>query len=144
MELSTDTINVLNFLDEFSPNGLRKRSDLGLLFELTASRDAHEEMNDLLFHGTHLFNTYHTLRHATSNAEGYKNLEKEFTNATEHLRDLMAKALVDAEEIHVERFETTYYAMTQGSLRNLIDLAYDLRVAKQVQNDNKFKRQNPK
>jgi hypothetical protein len=37
----------------------------------------------------------------------------------------------------VERFETTYYTMTQGSLRNLVDLAHDLNVAKGVQNEEK-------
>lgn len=144
MELSADTNNVLDFLGEFSTSGLRKRNDLGLLFELTALRNAHEEMNDLLFHGAHLFNIYHTLRHAASGSEGLKNLEQEFTEGTERFRDMIAKALVEAEAVHIERFETTYYAMTQGSLRNLIDLAHDLRVAKQVQNDSKFKSQNEK
>ena len=141
MEHSTDTKNVLDFLEEFSTSGLRKRNDLGLLFELTAMRNAHEEMNNLLFHGTHLFNIYHTLRRTTSHSEGFKNLEQEFIEGTERFRDMIAKALVEAEEIHIERFETTYYTMSQGSLRNLIDLAHDLRIAKQVQNDNKFKGQ---
>ena len=144
MEHSTDTKNVLDFLEEFSTSGLRKRNDLGLLFELTALRNAHEEMNALLFHGTHLFNIYHTLRHATSDSEGLKHLEKEFTEGAERFRDLIAKALIEADDTHIKRFETTYYAMTQGSLRNLIDLAHDLRVAKQVQNDNKFKGQSSK
>ena len=38
---------------------------------------------------------------------------------------------------HVERFELHYYAATQGSLRNLIDLAHDLGVLKSVQNERK-------
>ena len=138
MELSDDTINVLDFLEEYSEAGLRKRNDLGTLFELTALRDAVQEMNDLLFHGTHCYNLFHTLRRAGSGTEGFQNLEKEFTEAAERLRQLMAQALVEAPDEQVDRFEVTYYQMTQGSLRNLIDLAHDLKTAKQVQNDNKY------
>ncbi len=138
MELSPDTINVLDFLESFSEAGLRKRNDLGTLFELTAQRDAHREMNDLLFHGTHLFKLYTTLRRADAGSEGFKTLEREFSEATDRLRELIARAMVEAGESQVERFEVTYYAMTQGSLRNLIDLAHDLGVAKRVQNDAKF------
>ena len=142
MELSPDTINVLDFLESFSETGLRKRNDVGTLFELTALREADEEMNNLLFHGTHFHNLYQTLRRAEANSEGFKNLEKEFLEATERLRDVIAQSLLEAEKEKVERFEITYYAMTQGSLRNLIDLAHDLNVAKRVQNDYKFKGQN--
>ena len=138
MELSPDTINVLDFLEAYSEAGLRKRNDLGALFELTALRDADQEMNDLLFHGTHFYNLYHTLRRADFGSEGFKTLEKEFAESAERLRDLMARGLIDAEDEQVQRFEVTYYGMSQGSLRNLIDLAHDLSVAKRVQNDRKF------
>jgi len=137
MELSSDTRNVLDYLESASEQGLRKRNDLGVLFELAAERGAHDEMNDLLFHGTHMFNLFHTLRRASNTGEGYDTLEREFSESVERLRDLVAGALVDANADHVERFEVTYYAMTQGSLRNLIDLAHDLSLAKRVQNDEK-------
>ncbi len=140
MELSIDTRNVLDFLENFSEQGLRKRNDLGLLFELSAERGAHDEMNDLLFHGTYLYNLYRTLRNASANSEGYQNIEKEFAGSVEQVRDQIAKVLVDADQDHVERFQTTYYAITQGSLRNLVDLAHDLSVAKRIQNDNKHEK----
>ena len=142
MDLSDDTRNVLDFLESFSEQGLRKRNDLGLLFELSADRGAHNEMNDLLFHGTHLYNLFHTLRKATASSQGYENLEKEFSDSVERVRDHVAKALLEAEQVHIERFEVTYYSMTQGSLRNLIDLAHDLSVAKRIQNDNKYEQKN--
>lgn len=142
MQLSADTENVLDFLEEFSEHGLRKRNDLGVLFELSAERQAHEEMNGLLFHGTRLYNLYHTLRRAGSGGEGYDTLQKEFSDAVEQVRDLIARALLEAEQASIERFETTYYGMTQGSLRNLVDLAHDLSVAKHVQNDSKRRPEN--
>lgn len=142
MQLSSDTENVLDFLDASSEHGLRKRNDLGVLFELSAESGAVEEMNGLLFHGTRLYNLYHTLRRAGAGAEGYDRLQKEFTDAVEQVRDLIARTLVNADREQVERFETTYYGMTQGSLRNLVDLAHDLGIAKHVQNDSKRGSQN--
>lgn len=137
MEFADDTRNVLSYLEEASEQGLRKPEDLGVLFEMTARREAAEEMGGLLFHGSALYRLYHTLRKSGSNAEGYEKLEREFRERAEEVRELIAKALVEAEEEMVDRFETTYYQMTQGALRNLIDLAHDLDVAKRVQNDQK-------
>jgi hypothetical protein len=137
MQLADDTRNVLDHLEAFSEQGLRKRNDLGVLFELAARRSAAGLMNDLLFHGTQLYNLFHTLRKAEAGSDGFATLESEFVAATESVRDLIAKTMVGAEEEQIVRFEQTYYEMTQGSLRNLIDLSHDLRVAKQVQNDSK-------
>ncbi len=133
--LAQDTLNVLAHLSATSEEGLRKENDLGLLFEMNARTGDFEEMNQLLFNGSSLYRLYHTLRRSGSNAEGYEGLEREFRENAERLKELIAKALVEAEEEVVERFETTYYGMTQGALRNLIDLAHDLNVAKSVQND---------
>ena len=135
MDFADDILNVLTYLEQASENGLRKPDDLGALFELTARRGAAEEMADLLFHGSALYRLYHSLRKRGSNAEGYEGLEREFGQRAEEMRQLMAKAMVDADADLVERFEVTYYAMTQGALRNLIDLGHDLDVAKRVQND---------
>jgi hypothetical protein len=135
---SPDTEHVLDYLDHASGQGLRKRNDMGTLLELAAERGAHEEINELTFHGRHLFNLYTTLRRESPQATGYATLEREFSAAVETTRDCLAKALVDAGEEHVERFQSQYYAMTQGSLRNLIDLAHDLGVLKSIQNQQKY------
>ncbi len=138
MPLSSDTENVLNYLDHTSGQGLRKRNDMGVLLELAADMGASEEMNELIFHGRHLHNLYTTLRKTSPGGEGYATLEREFTSAVETVRDLLAKVLVEADQEQVARFETQYYQTTQGSLRNLIDLAHDLGVLKTVQNDRKY------
>lgn len=138
MTISTDTENVLNFLNDAAGHGLRKRNDLAVLLELAAEHDAFEEMNALAFNGSHLFNLYTTLRKAAPGSQGYPNLEREFATAVETLRDLLARVLLEAEEEDVERFNSQYYALTQGSLRNLVDLAHDLGVLKAVQNDRKY------
>ncbi len=138
MTLSEETINVLDYLEQNAPQGLRKRSDLGLLLELAMRREAHEEMNDLTFNGRHLYGVYNTLRREGAGGEGYRKLEEEFSAAVERLRELMARLMADAEQEQVERFNRVYYAATHGSLRNVVDLAHDLGVMKGVQNEQKY------
>jgi len=138
MIISPDTENVLDYLDQAAGQGLRKRNDMGVILELSAARGGHEELNTLVFHGRHLHNLYSTVRKVATGAEGYATLEREFAAAVETVRDLLAKVMVDADEEQVKRFETLYYQATQGSLRNLIDLAHDLGVLKGVQNERKY------
>lgn len=137
MPFSDDIEFVLAYLDQAAGQGLHKRNDIGILLELAAERDAHEEMNELVFHGRVLHNLYRTLHKASPGAEGYPRLQSEFTAAVEAVLDRLARVLVDADAEHIERFEVHYYAATQGSLRNLLDLAHDLGVLKSVQNERK-------
>ena len=138
MQLSQETEHVLAYLDQVSGEGLRKRNDIGTLLELAAESDAHEEMNALAFQGSFLYNLYKTLRKAPAGGEGYATLEREFAAGVEALREHVAKLLVDADDEQVARFNETYYQVTQGSLRNVIDLAHDLGVLKAVQNEQKY------
>ncbi|HVZ38768.1 MAG TPA: hypothetical protein VHI13_05795 [Candidatus Kapabacteria bacterium] len=137
MPFSEDIEHVLNYLDQAAGQGLHKRNDMGTLLELAIEFDRHEEMNELIFHGRVLHNLYGTLRRASAGAEGYAKVEHEFAAAVESVRDRLANLLADAAEEHIQRFEIHYYASTQGSLRNLIDLAHDLGVLKSVQNERK-------
>ena len=139
MTLSAETENVLNYLEGASGDGLRKRNDMGTILELAALQNADEEMNALIFHGRHLYSLYKTLRRTGPGIEGYRTLEKEFAAAVETTRDILARVLVDAGEEEIARFNIHYYAVTHGSLRNLVDLAHDLGVLKGVQNDEKYK-----
>lgn len=138
MQLSPETSHVLTYLDEKSGQGLRKRNDVGALLELAAESDAAETVNDLAFHGSFLFKVYQTLKKSTPGSEGFVALEREFAAAVETVREKIAALLVGADEEQVERFNSQYYAMTQGSLRNVVDLAHDLGVLKSVQNEQKY------
>ena len=137
MAFPDDIEFVLDYLDSAAPNGLLKRNDIGTLLELAALRDAHEAMNELIFHGRHLNGLYRSLKRGDSSVDGFSRLETEFAEAVETVRHRLAVVLVDAPAEHIERFEVQYYAATQGSLRNLLDLAHDLGVLKSVQNDRK-------
>ena len=138
MQLSAETENVLNYLEAVSGDGLRKRNDMGTILELAALQEADEDMNLLIFHGRHLYSLYTTLRKTGPGSEAYRTLEKEFATAIETVRDILARVLLEATEEDVARFNTHYYAVTHGGLRNLVDLAHDLGVLKGVQNDEKY------
>jgi len=137
MHLSDDTLHVLDYLNGIAEEGLRKRNDLGTLLELAAEREDHETMNALAFHGRHLYGLYSSLRRAVRTDMGRERLEQEFTTAADTLRDRIAALLLDADEEILTRFNEIYYTMSQGSLRNLVDLAHDLGVLKGVQNESK-------
>lgn len=143
MTFSDDTNNVLDYLEGSSTEGLRKRNDVGFMLEMAIEREAHGVVNDLAFHGAHFYSLYTMLRRNASSADGYAVLEREFHAGAEKLRELIAGLLVGAEEEQVERFNSTYYQLTQGSLRNLVDLSHDLMVLKGVQNDMKHKSGGP-
>jgi len=96
-----------------------------------------EQMNLIIFEGRQLYNLYATLRKASVGGDGYDVMQREFAASAERLRNAIAQLLVEATEDQVERFNTQYYAITQGSLRNLVDLAHDLGVFKGVQNERK-------
>lgn len=137
MSFLADTERVLNHLEQSSGGGLRKRNDLGLLLERAADMDAADTINGLAFHGKHFFGLYVALRRQTPSSEGYGVLEREFAQGAERLRELISGLMIDATTEQIERFDGLYYQMTQGSLRNLVDLAHDLGVLKSVQNDRK-------
>jgi len=134
MPFSTDTENVLDFLEQSTTQGLRKRNDVGVLLEVAAQITAHDHINDLAFHGTHFYGLYLALRREPASKDGYRILEEEFAVGAERLRELMSQLLAHAAQEEVARFDDVYYRMTHGSLRNLVDLAHDFGVLKSVQN----------
>lgn len=138
MPFSDDIEQVLDFLDQAAGKGLRKRNDMGTLLQQAIILDAPDQMNLVIFEGRQLHNLYSTLRKSAVGQDGYPAMQREFAATAERLREAIAQLLVEAPEDQVERFNTQYYAMTQGSLRNLVDLAHDLGVFKGVQNERKY------
>jgi hypothetical protein len=138
MEPSAETENVLRYLDAAAGQGLRKRNDIGTLLELAWLRSAHQEINELAFHGSALYQVFMALRKSSPGAEGYRQLETEFRESVDRVRSLIARILVDSPADVIERFDQIYFKATQGSLRNLMDLGHDLGVLKSVQNEQKY------
>ena len=133
MQLSNDTESVLTVLDEAVEGGLRKRNDVGTLLELAASADNADSFNQLTLTGTGLWKVYGVLKRIQPGSEGYPQMEQEFGNLLNELRELMAALTDKADDETLKRFDEIYFGMTQGVVRNLVDLSHDLARIKDLQ-----------
>ena len=136
MEFSRDTEMILTYLDNYAPNGLRKRNDLGALLELGAQTGAAEEFNQLVFTGKIVWNLYTTWRKAGSGKDSSV-LQQEFAATVHTLREYLIPFVAHASDEIRERFEKIYLGTNDGTLRNIVDLAYDLARMKDVQSEQK-------
>jgi len=135
MQLSEDTLAVLEFLDSTVEGGLRKRNDIGTILELGASHGEADLFNAISRTGTGMFKVYSTLRKLQQGAEGFEQLEREFALQMNLLREQLATLVQHADDETALRFDDIYFGMTQGVIRNLVDLAHDLAKIKGLQND---------
>lgn len=135
MELSPDTQAVLNYLDGAVEGGLRKKNDIGTMLELGATHDEADLFNDLTRTGKGLWNVYNTLRRTTVGSEGYNVLEREFGTLLNEIREKIALLVNHLDDESLKRFDDVYFGMTQGVIRNLVDLAHDLAKLKDLQNE---------
>lgn len=141
MEISQDTNQVLEFLDYVSGNSLRKRLDMGVLLELSASFNLAEIINDLIFEGTYFRNLNLTIKKAVSDTSAIDKFEKEIKISFEKLKSLIYSIIKHTDDIAItERFQEVYFSNTQGAFRNMYDLASDLAIFKEVQNTLKSSR----
>lgn len=135
MEISNDTEKVLDFLDYYSGNTLRKRSDLAVLLELSASYDLANEINDLIFEGTFFKNLNQTIRKAATEPSAIDKMEKEIKISFEKMKSQIFSIIQNLEDSDlIKRFQDLYFSNTQGSFRNMYDLASDLSLLKEIQN----------
>ena len=131
---SSDIEALLTHLDQRG-GGLRKRSDIGLLFEHAAEAGEAEIINRLVFNGKIIWSTYGLLKKSTEQTDGYANLEREFMQAVNDVRILIHDFTSTWQEEHRLRFEETYLGMNQGTIRNIVDLAHDFAEIKHLQQD---------
>lgn len=133
MIFGNDTIAILEHLDTVVEGRLRKRDDVGVLLELCAQSDNADLFNNTATTGAGLWNVYRTLRRLQPGVEGYKELEREFGNLLNILRVALADVMENADDTTLQRFNDIYFGMTQGVIRNLIDLGHDLAKIKELQ-----------
>lgn len=148
MEISQDTLNVVEFLNSIIVGGLRKKNDITAIFELSASYSNADILNDLILNATALSYLEKKLKNfqnsdkvilSSNHAENIiNNIKKEVIALTEEFCQRL-KELIDLSENSelIERFEKIYFSMSEGALLNILDLAYDLTNFKELQNNMK-------
>jgi len=133
MDLSPETEAVINFLNDSVEGGLRKHNDVAIILELAMRSDDAELFNDITRTGAATWKVYGTLRRVQQGQEGYRQLEDEFARQLNTLRELMAKLMPAADDETLRRFDDVYFGMSQGVMRNLVDLSHDLAKIKDLQ-----------
>lgn len=133
MELSEDTLRILEFLDYTSSQTLRKREDLGVILETLATNNKPELANELIFYGSALWGSYRILK-KESQSDLTTKLKNEVESLFNKLYDLLTQVVsfIEDEDIIV-RFNKIYLKMDMGSRMNIVDLCYDLNELKKVQ-----------
>mgnify|MGYP001773220184 CR=1 FL=1 len=140
MELSPDTEAVLEYLQAYSGNTLRKVRDVGLILEVAAQQNAPALAQDIIFTGAALWRVYRVWKRLPPSAEGYRTVVDTFSESITALRKLLQQLLQDAPPEVQERFQQTYLRLAEGAVRNLVDLAHDLSWFKQLQNEMRRRR----
>lgn len=133
MKLSNDTEQVLEMLDDYTKNGLRKRNDMGMLFELGASNGLGEQMMNLIFQGKIIWTLSTKLKPANAGADGIELVQREFEASLEQFKGLLIEMSNFGDDESKERIATTYLQMTRGCVLNIIDLSHDLAKFKNMQ-----------
>ncbi|MBK9248517.1 MAG: hypothetical protein IPM69_10480 [Ignavibacteria bacterium] len=137
MKLSEDTQAILDYLTA-SEVQLRKPNDIGALLEIGAETGAAEDMNDMILAGKNIWSVYGIIKKMRVGEEGMQNMEEQFMIEMNTLRTLLVRFLGETSDITYRRFELTYLGMSQGTIRNLVDLSHDLAALKNLQNRAKY------
>ncbi len=132
MKLSSDTESVLGYLDQAVEGGLRKRSDIGVLLELGATYNQPDLFNQLVTSGTAVWKVHKTLRRVRPGDQGHKLLEEEFGRQLNAMREHMASLVTNAPDHVLDRFDEIYFGLTQGVIKNLVDLGHDFDALKSL------------
>lgn len=119
---------------------LRKKTDIGLIFDYAALYNNFDQINDLVFTGKIVWNTYSALKKRNQTDEGYDLLEKQFMESVHTLRNSICQQSIGYTKEEQSRIEEIYLTMSQGTLRNIVDLAHDLSEIKNLQNSAKHKK----
>ncbi|MFY8000886.1 MAG: hypothetical protein ACOVSW_19995 [Candidatus Kapaibacteriota bacterium] len=136
MPISEQTQSVIAYFDTYSGFTLRKKNDLSEILDIAATSGDAENFNATVFTGKIVWNLYSQLRKITSGDTAYANIEQEFANAVNALREYVLLFANLSEDAAVkQRFQEVYLDVNQGTMRNLVDFAHDLARFKDMQSD---------
>jgi hypothetical protein len=136
MPISEHTQSVIAYFDTYSGFTLRKKNDLSEILDIAATSGDAENFNATVFTGKIVWNLYSQLRKITSGDTAYANIEQEFANAVNALREYVLLFANLSEDAAVkQRFQEVYLDVNQGTMRNLVDFAHDLARFKDMQSD---------
>ena len=133
MEISQDTLLVIEALNNFSENTLRKKNDLTIILELAATYNLDKELSEFIFTGKVLWNLFKTIKRPNNDQESMSVIQKEFEVSLESIRALLVKFQTLSDKTFQKRLQDTYLEMTKGCVLNIVDLCHDFGKFKDMQ-----------
>lgn len=138
MEISKDTQNVVDTIESYTKKHLQKKNDFSAVMELAVTNLDIDEFSAAIFNGTAFFKLSKKLNSIDPNDESAKNFKVEFENYLELFKNNIVTITKNLEEENlIKRFQTTYFELTRGCVLNLIDLAHDFAIFKELQTSSK-------
>ena len=121
MNISEDTLAVINYLHEAIEGGLRKRNDVAVVLELAAASDDAETFNHVTRLGTGAWKVYSTLRRVKPGDEGYRLLEE----VTTALSDISPFSVSVSKFFQIGYVMKNYYSLfSQTDLNELLEHSF--------------------
>lgn len=133
MEISNDTLLVIEALDNFSEGTLRKKNDFTYILEISASFNLDKEFSEFVFTGKVLWNLFKTIKKPNNDQESLIGVQKEFEKSLESIRALLFIFQSYSEESFQNRLQITYLELTKGCVLNIVDLCHDFGKFKDMQ-----------
>lgn len=138
MDISKDTQNVVETVESFTEKLLQKKNDFSVVLELAVSNNQATVFSEAVFNGTAFYKLSRKLNKNDMSGADSRNFRNEFENYLELFKSNIKKIAENLEDSElIERFEVTYFGLTRGCVLNLIDLAHDLSLFKEMQIHNK-------
>lgn len=134
MEISQDTKNFIQAIDDYTQGKLRKKNDLTVCFEVGATFGGEQELASMIFNGKVLWKLSQKIKNTPKDAEGIELVQKEFEKALETQRVTIQAINSKLDEKDSKRFQEIYLDMTRGAVLNIIDLSHDFAIVKDMQN----------
>jgi hypothetical protein len=123
-------------IEVFSKNGLKRKEDLALLLFLGYSNNMREAVEDLSFTSKYVQGLFRVLEKASGNADvqNLGQIKADITVNLEKVKEMIKQLISKAEESDKRHFIESYLPLTQKSLFNLTELMSDLEWTKRYLN----------
>lgn len=132
MIISDDTKRVIEYLQMISEDNLRKSKDLSIMLEVGATYSQNELIQSLIFTGKSIWNLSKTIARSIDTIPN-DNLKREFEANINEFREMITQIIDYVDEEDANRFYIIYLNNDLGATRNIIDLAHDLSILKDIQ-----------
>lgn len=137
MTIRPDIEEFVSEIEVFSKSKLNYPLEVGEILQITIQSGLINEFEELIFMSKFLIQTYGVMQHTGIEAEGFKNLSKEFDSSLNKSMDLLKNLVGRAAAEVTQKYSDTFFATEIESLDSLMKLFSDLKWIKNWQIDGK-------